>query len=129
MTPIRVLGTFTPSEWEVNVIEREFRALPFLAPCCRRERVSVRYPPQPAPPAANLEWHQDGGGPEGTTHHMVIWASDNPTHLKDDAGALFVVPQQAVVWFDNTICWHKQPADTDEATRWFVAIRCSGALA
>lgn len=131
MTTIRVLGRYEPAELHPDAIERDFRALAYLPPCCRRERVSVRIPtPQsPDPHPNNLEWHQDGGGPEGTTKHMVVWASEQPTELKDVDGSVFIAEPGDVVWFDNTQAFHKQPRGTDEARRWFVAIRCSGALA
>lgn len=127
---MRVLGRYVPSEYTPDVIEREFRALPFLAPCCRKERVSVRVPNPlaEAPPAANLAWHQDGGGLEGTTHHMVVWASETPTELRTRDGVERQGEPFDVVWFDNDYGWHKQPTGTNEQTRWFVAIRCSGAV-
>lgn len=128
MAEIAILGTFTPVEWTPEAIEQAFRRLPFLAACCQRERVSVRIPQGIAPHPNNLEWHQDGGGADGTTQHMVVWASDRPTELRTSDGHPFVTPVGAVVWFDNTKAWHRQPRGTDESHRWFVAIRCSGAL-
>jgi len=80
------------------------------------------------PPAANLEWHQDGGGDAGTTKHMVIWACEMPTDLKLSTGEIFSTSPFDLVWIDNTKCFHKQPTGTNEATRWFCAIRCSGVL-
>lgn len=124
----RVLGSFTPREWQSDVIEQGFRALDFLPPCCRKERVSVRIPMGIPPMSDNLEWHQDGGGPEGTTDHMVIWASEQPTELRDSEGHLFDIAPLEVVWFNNRKAFHRQPRGTDENVRWFVAIRCSGAL-
>ena len=126
----RVLGQYVPAEWQSDVIERGFRALPFLPACCQRERVSVRIPDAraEAPHPNNLQWHQDGGGAEGTTHHMVIWASEQPTELRESDGTIFPIAPLQVVWFDNTKAFHRQPTGTDEARRWFVAIRCSGAL-
>lgn len=126
---LAILGTFHPSEWTPDVIEQEFRRLPCLAECCRRERVSVRIPQGIPPHPNNLEWHQDGGGADGTTKHMVVWASEAPTELKTSDGQLFETPRASVVWFDNTRAWHRQPRGTDEGTRWFVAIRCSGVIA
>lgn len=124
-----ILGTFTPSAWTPEVIEQEFRQWPALPDCCRRERISVRIPHDraPAPHPDNLEWHQDGGGAEGTTHHMVVWASEQPTELRTSEGIMFETPTGAAVWFDNTQAFHRQPRGTDETRRWFVAIRCSGA--
>jgi hypothetical protein len=130
VTAIRVLGRFEPAEYTSDTIEQGVRALACLPPCCRRERISVRVP-QPdaeAPHPNNLEWHQDGGGAEGTTQHMVIWASEQPTELRDADGTLFAAQPGELVWFDNTVAWHRQPRGTDETRRWFVAIRCSGAV-
>jgi hypothetical protein len=109
MTAIRVLGRFEPAEYTSDAIEQGFRALACLAPCCRRERISVRIPQGIPPPGANLHWHQDGGGSAGTTHHMVIWASEQPTELRDEDGTVFIPQPGDVVWFDNTIAWHRQP--------------------
>jgi hypothetical protein len=126
---IVILGAFAPSAWTPEVIEQEFREWPGLPACCRRERISVRIPHDraPSPHPDNLEWHQDGGGAAGTTQHMVVWASEQPTELRTSDGALFETPLGSVVWFDNTKACHRQPRGTDEARRWFVAIRCSGA--
>jgi len=125
-----VLGRFEPGEYQEDRIEREFRALPFLPACCRKERISVRVPHDraAAPNPDNLAWHQDGGGPAGTTDHMVIWSSEMPTNLRSSSGELFPIEPFDVVWFNNRIAFHKQPEGTDETRRWFVAIRCSGAL-
>lgn len=125
-TYVRVLGRYEPSALQSEVIETEIRT--FLPPCCRCERISVRIPMGIEPPAANLEWHQDGGGPEGTTRHMVIWASEDPTHLKLPDGTLFTPRPFEVVWFDNDHVFHQQPADTRSRERWFVSIRCSGVV-
>ncbi len=126
----RVLGLFTPTEFQSDAIEQGFRALPFLPACCRKERISVRVPHDRAgaPMYDNLQWHQDGGGPAGTTDHMVIWASEMPTELRSSDGAMFPIAPLEVVWFNNRTAFHKQPTGTDETRRWFVAIRCSGAL-
>ena len=121
------LGTFVPSSWDPDTIEREFRGLACLPACCRRERVSVRIPQGLPVMTDNLAWHQDGGGPAGTTDHMVIWASERPTDLAMPDGEIVPMEPLAVVRFDNRRCWHKQPTGTNESTRWFVAIRCSGA--
>lgn len=123
----RVLGTFFPSSLHQETMEQEFRALPFLPACCRRERVSIRVPSSTAVHPDNLAWHQDGGGLLGTTQHMILWANQQPTHLKDAAGQPIAFAPGEVIWFDNTQCWHKQPSDTDETTRWFISVRCSGA--
>lgn len=125
-----MLGTFAPSQWTQDTIEQEFKAMSFLPACCRRERIGVRVPHEqaPSPHPDNLQWHQDGGGIEGTTHHMVVWASEQPTELKTSEGIVFETPSRAVIWYDNTKVFHRQPTGTDETRRWFVAIRCSGAL-
>lgn len=126
---IVILGAYAPSAWTIDAIEQEFRRLPFLAECCQRERVSVRIPQGVAPHPNNLEWHQDGGGADGTTQHMVVWASEMPTELKTSDGHPFDTPVGSVIWFNNTLAFHRQPRTTDETSRWFVAIRCSGAIA
>lgn len=123
---VQALGAFTPSAWQSEVIEAELR--PLLPPCCQRERISVRIPQGITAHPDNLEWHQDGGGAAGTTHHMVVWASEMPTELKDGDGRTVETRARDLIWFDNTRCVHRQPRGTDETRRWFVAIRCSGAL-
>lgn len=127
MTEIRVLGRFVPSGLQSEVIEAELR--PLLPPCCQRERISVRVPDAraEAPHYDNLQWHQDGGGAAGTTQHMVVWASERPTELRMSTGELFHVEPFDLVWYDNTRAFHRQPACTNEASRWFVSVRCSGA--
>jgi len=87
----------------------------------------VRVPQGITPHPDNLEWHQDGGGPLGTTDHMVVWASEAPTEIRTSAGELVPTTAGDLVWFNNRIAWHRQPRGTDETRRWFVAIRCSGA--
>jgi hypothetical protein len=123
---IVVLGRFVPTLLQSEVIEAEMR--PLLPLCCQRERISVRIPMGITPHPDNLEWHQDGGGSAGTTRHMVVWASEQPTHLKDSIGARAETQPFDLVWFDNTVAWHRQPTGTDETRRWFAAVRCSGAL-
>jgi hypothetical protein len=122
---VRILGRFQPSELTEPVIQAEIR--PLLPPCCQRERISVRVPMGIVPHPDNLEWHQDGGGPAGTTDHMVVWASEQPTEIRTSAGAIVPTATGDLVWFDNRTAFHRQPAGTDETRRWFVAIRCSGA--
>ena len=125
---VRVLGTFVPSLYQSEVIEAEIR--PLLPPCCRLERIGIRTPHEraPEPPAANLEWHHDGGGTEGTTRHMVLWASEQPTELQTSAGSRVETQPFDLVWVDNDRAFHRQPTGTNEQRRWFVSIRCSGAL-
>jgi hypothetical protein len=127
VSEVRVLGRFTPSLLNPDVIQAELR--PLLPPCCARERISVRipHPLAPDPHPDNLEWHQDGGGLAGTTHHMVVWASETPTELRTSEGELFTAQPGELVWYDNTKAYHRQPRGTNEASRWFVAVRCSGA--
>jgi hypothetical protein len=123
-----VLGVFVPSRLQSEVIEAELR--PLLPPCCARERISVRTPHDrvPAPPEANLCWHQDGGGCNGTTRHIVVWASEQPTEIQTSAGDEFVGQPYELVWVDNDRARHRQPRGTNEQHRWFVAVRCSGAM-
>jgi hypothetical protein len=128
----RVLGRFVPSRLQSEVIEAEIR--PLLPTCCARERIGVRTPheqaPDPAP--ANLEWHQDGRHPgeamEGTTRHIVLWASEQPTHIRTSDGVEFTGEPFDLVWVDNDRACHRQPRGTNEQSRWFVAVRCSGAV-
>lgn len=124
----RVLGAFRPTRLQSEVIEAEIG--PYLPACCRRERIGVRTPhehaPDPAP--ANLEWHQDGGGVEGTTRHIVLWASEQPSEVKTSDGERFTGQPYDLVWIDNDHAFHRQPCGTNEQQRWFLAIRCSGAL-
>lgn len=121
---VRVLGRFHPSLLQSEVIEAELR--PLLPACCARERISVRVPMGIIPHPDNLQWHQDGGGSAGTTKHMVIWASEDPTHLRTSDGEVVFIEPYELVWYDNTLAFHKQPEGTNERTRWFVAVRCSG---
>lgn len=122
----RVLCQFRPSEYAIEVIQAELR--PLLPACCRCERISVRTPEtEPAHPN-NLEWHQDGGGYEGTVRHMVCWANVLPTHVRDAEKNEATVQPFDLVWFNNDVCEHKQPRDTHLVERWFAAIRCSGAI-
>lgn len=125
---VQILGRFVPSALQSEIIEAEIR--PLLPPCCRRERIGIRVPHEraPEPPPANLAWHHDGGGVDGTTRHMVVWASEQPTELKTSAGDRVVTQPFDLVWFDNDRAFHRQPTGTDETRRWFVAVRCSGAL-
>lgn len=125
---IRVLGRFEPTEFDQDRIQAEIR--PCLPPCCQRERISVRVPHvlAGAPHPDNLQWHQDGGGPEGTTDHMVVWASETPTELRTSDGLRFTPAPFELVWFNNRKAWHRQPTGTNEQRRWFVAVRCSGAI-
>lgn len=125
---VKVLGEFHPSSLQAEVIEKELR--PLLPPCCQRERISFRIPHERAgrPHPDNMEWHQDGGGAAGTSKHMIVWASECPTHLKTSEGEVIPTEPYTLIWFDNTLAFHKQPPDTDETTRWFVSIRCSGEM-
>ena len=124
----RVLWTFVPSRLQSEVIEAEIKA--HLPPCCARERVGVRTPHAlaPEPPPANLEWHQDGGGLEGTTRHIVVWASEQPTEIQTSDGQEFIGQPYELVWVDNDHAFHRQPRGTNEQQRWFLAVRCSGAV-
>ena len=122
-----VLARYVPAEFAPDAIERGFRA---LAPsCCRSQRVDVRpawSPSALSPHPDNLEWHQDGGGPAGVTRHMVVWASERSTEIKTSDGYRIIPKPCMLVWFDNTRAFHRQPSGTDESSRWFVAVRCSG---
>lgn len=123
---VKFLGRFVPSAFHKETIEAEVR--PLLPPCCRCDTVGVRVPPSPPPPAPNLEWHQDGGGVAGTTRHIVLWASEDPTYIKTSDGVELRGEPFDLVWIDNDKAFHRQPSDTNEQTRWFLAVRCSGAF-
>ena len=118
---VRILGRFVPSVYSSEVIQAEIRAL--LPACCQRERISVRIPQGITPHPDNLEWHQDGM----PAYHMVIWANEDSTELRTSGGELCRGAPFDVVWFDNTKAMHRQPRGTNESTRWFVSVRCSGA--
>jgi hypothetical protein len=121
---IKSLGRYIPSAYQSEIIEAEIRA--FLPECCRCERISVRYPNGAEPPYDNLQWHQDGGGKEGTTRHMVVWASEMATHIRTSDGVIVDTQPFDVIWFDNDRAFHKQPENTRGDQRWFVSVRCSG---
>ena len=123
-----MLGRFVPSRLQSEVIEAEVR--PYLPPCCARERIGVRTPhaQAPDPPENNLNWHQDGGGLEGTTRHIVVWASEDPTQIRRSDGTEFVGQPYELVWVNNDYAYHRQPRGTNEQQHWFLAVRCSGAL-
>ena len=118
---VRILGRFVPSELTTEVIQTEIR--PLLPPCCQRERISVRVPQGVPPHPDNLAWHQDGM----PAYHMVIWANEDSTEIQTSDGASCRGAPYDVVWFDNTKVLHRQPTGTNESTRWFVSVRCSGA--
>lgn len=128
MDEVKVLGPFHPSRLQSEVIEAEIR--PLLPPCCAKERIGVRTPHEQAPEAHpdNLEWHQDGGGAAGTTNHIVLWASEMPTEMLTSTGEVLTFEPYTLVWADNTKAFHRQPRGTNEQRRWFLAVRCSGAL-
>ena len=120
-----MLGRFTPSALQSERLETEIK--PLLPACCQRERVSVRIPDPRVPVHPdNLEWHQDGGGTAGTTRHMVVWASEQPTEIRLSTGEEFHGEPFDLVWFNNDVVFHRQPAGTDEGRRWFLGVRCSG---
>ena len=124
---VRVLGRFVPTRLQSEIIEAEIK--PYLPACCVRERVGVRTPdPRVTAHPDNLVWHQDGGGTAGTTRHIVLWASEQPTELRLPDGTYFTGEPFDLVWANNDIVFHRQPAGTDEGRRWFLAVRCSGEL-
>jgi hypothetical protein len=116
---VRRLGSFVPSELDPAAIERELPAL--LPSCCRTGRIGIRTPGSHPVLAGNLVWHQDDG-----PAHMVVWASMQPTEIRLPGGAVFAGEPGDLIWFDNRAVWHRQPAATDDAHRWFVAVRCNG---
>lgn len=123
---VRVIGHFVPTRLQSEVIESEIR--PYLPRCCQLERVSVRIPDaRVTVHPDNLEWHQDGGGVAGTVRHMIVWASEQPTEIRE-GDVVFRGDPYDLVWFDNDTAFHRQPTGTDEGQRWFVSIRCSGAI-
>jgi hypothetical protein len=118
---VRVLARFVPSELTTEIIQAEIR--PLLPPCCQRERISVRVPQGITPHPDNLEWHHDGM----PAYHMVIWANEDSTQIRLPNGQEFQGQPHDVVWFNNEVVQHRQPRGTNETTRWFVSVRCSGA--
>lgn len=123
-----MLGVFIPSRLQSEIIEAELPKTNLLPNCCSRERISVRVPdPRVTAHPDNLQWHQDGGGVKGTTRHLVVWATEQPTEIQLPDGEVFIGKPYELIWFDNDVVFHKQPTGTDEGTRWFVAVRCSGA--
>jgi hypothetical protein len=123
---IRVIGRYVPSRLQSEIIETEIK--PYLPSCCQCERISVRTPMGIQPMYDNMQWHQDGGGAAGTTKHMVVWASEQPTELRTSDGVEVEVQPFDLVWFDNTKVQHRQPRGTNETARWFVSVRCSGEM-
>ena len=115
---------FVPSKYEPEVIQEEIR--PLLDRCCQCERISVRIPREAAPDPAydNLQWHRDGF----PACHMVVWSSEMPTEIRTSAGEELQFQPFDLIWFDNTKAQHRQPMNTNEKTRWFVSVRCSGAI-
>lgn len=123
---IRSLGVFHPSQMQIETIQRELR--PMLPPCCQRENIGVAAQNQTSIHPDNQQYHQDGGGPAGTIRHMVVWATETPTHLRDSSGREFTPEPFEVIWLDNDRVHHKQPIGIHPESRWFVAVRCSGAM-
>ena len=120
------LGRYIPSEFTESVIECGIRAL--LPSCCSLERISIRVPMGIEPHYDNLQWHQDGGGIAGTVRHMVVWASEMPTEIKSSLGEIFAFRPFDLIYFDNDKAFHRQPVNTRPHDRWFVSVRCSGAI-
>ncbi len=125
MTAVRSLGPFRPTALQSELIETQIK--PLLPACCARERVSVRIPDaRVTPHPDNLQWHQDGGGPAGTVRHMVVWASEQPTEVQLPTGETVTGVPFELIWFNNDLVRHRQPTGTNEGTRWFASVRCSG---
>lgn len=121
---IRSLGMFHPSQLRIETIQAELK--PYLPRCCQCEAIGVAAQNQTVIHPDNQQWHQDGGGTAGTTRHMVVWATETPTYLRDSSGSEFRGEPYELVWFDNDKAFHRQPVDINPATRWFVSVRCSG---
>ena len=117
-----VLTRFHPSQLAPEVLQAEIR--PLLPTCCQCERISVRIPQGIEPHPDNLEWHHDGM----PAYHMVVWVNELPTQIRSSTGEEFQFEPFDLVWFDNTKAEHRQPRGTNENTRWFVSVRCSGAI-
>jgi hypothetical protein len=123
---IRSLGMFHPSEMRIETIQSELRRI--LPPCCAAENIGVAAQNQTVIHYDNQQWHQDGGGTAGTVRHMVVWASETPTFLRDSSGAEFRGEPFELMWFDNDKAFHRQPIDIHPESRWFVSVRCSGRI-
>lgn len=123
---VEVIGRFVPSEFTSETIQAGLRTL--LPRCCQCENIGVRIPQGIIPHPNNLEYHQDGGGTEGTTRHMVVWASEIPTEIRDSSGVELRFKPFDIVWYNNDLAYHRQPRGTNESTRWFAAVRCSGVI-
>lgn len=119
---VRIIGRFIPTEFTPEVIQAELR--PMLPRCCQSENIGVRIPQGIEPPYDNLQWHHDGM----PAYHMVVWASEMPTEVRDSAGNELQAQPFDIIWFDNVKAEHRQPANTRSDHRWFVAVRCSGAI-
>lgn len=118
-TDVSVIGRFVPSELDAAAIERELR--PLLPSCCQRGQLGVRLPQGLAPHPDNLQWHRDQG-----VQHIVLWASEDPTEVRTAEGVRVPTAPFDLVLIDNTRAEHRQPAGTNERTRWFAAVRCGG---
>ncbi len=118
----KVIGRFVPSEYTPEVIQAELRRL--LPACCACENIGVRRPQGVEPHPDNLEWHQDGM----PAYHMVVWANETPTEIKDSSGTELEFAPFDIIWFDNTKVMHRQPRSGNEWTRWHACVRCSGAI-
>lgn len=57
---------------------------------------------------------------------MVVWASEHPTEIKTSTGLVIKPKPYDLVWFNNDVVQHRQPRGTNETSRWFLAVRCSG---
>lgn len=125
-TEIRSLGIFRPSEMKIETIQSELR--PLLPRCCRSENISVAAHNQTVIHEDNRQWHQDGGGKLGTVRHMVVWATEDPTYMRGSDGAEYRGLPFELMWFNNDTVFHRQPPDIHPESRWFAAIRCSGAI-
>lgn len=119
--PVRMLGRFQPTEFEITTIEQEWRAvvMPQLPACCQEGRLSVRVPQGQPDEPGNLAWHRDQD-----VRHLTVWASEQPTEIRLPSGDTVQPMPCRVTWLDNQIVDHRQPADTDRLSRWFVSVRC-----
>jgi hypothetical protein len=125
---VRLIGRFVPDELSREGIQAGLRSL--LPACCRRMPINVRNPgASPAYEAGQLNpqsWHVDFEGPRGNVKHMTVWATEDPTEVRDRGGTVFRFNPFDLIWFDNFEMEHRQPTTVRHGHRWFACVQCTG---